>query len=125
MPKTAEQVRRAYEVLDFIEAHPEKLRMSAWIYNGSHVPLMGYDKARAISECGTAACFAGWAALLAGRTFVGYGLLDGDEWVFEYSADLLGLDGEEEDRLFWWAKDLDEVREVVAEIYGPRPDGAA
>lgn len=124
MQKTEEQVRRAYRVLDFIEAHPEKHDQSMWISNADDPSMAGYDLRRTLNECGTTACFAGWDALLAGETFTSYGLLTQDRRVDVYSAAALGLTVHEAYRLFHGAQDMADVRKEFADIFGPRPDGA-
>src|ERR1044072_1672642 len=48
-PALTLNAKLAYEVLDYIEAHPEK-----------------HDQATYFNSCGTTACFAGWASLLSG-----------------------------------------------------------
>lgn len=125
MPKTDEQTRRAYRVLDFIEAHPKKHDQTMW------VNVTGRDVLpEAVDDCGTTGCVAGWTVLLEGLTIYHYDRVhNSSEWaglglVPRVAADLLGLDDEEMHDLFYDAADLPEVRKAVTEIFGPRPDGA-
>lgn len=135
MPKTDEQIRRAYEVLDYIEAHPDKHDQSYWVnrMDGLVTPEL------ALGDCGTTACVAGWTVLLAGRSIVRYDRIVEDAPVEYFSATeierdlnsvpnmavvLLGLDEDEEWEMFWECIDLADVRKAIAEIFGPRPDGA-
>jgi hypothetical protein len=107
----------AYAVLDQIDAHPE-----TWN--------------QAVYDCGTAACFAGWAVRLSGWT-AGKDL---DEWtvVVDGPDNLLGVHvsdaatialrsectfGEED--LFASYQTRSDLGRLVAEIFGPRPGGAA
>ena len=106
----------AYEVLDYIEAHPEK-----------------HDQATYFNSCGTTACFAGWASLLSGdeHTFDATHSMvtayvrtpDGRICHIESRAmELLGLEYDDlTTGLFYAARNLDEVRIAVERIFGPRP----
>lgn len=113
----------AYRVLDHIDADPTSWDQENWI---------------ARNECGTAACFAGWATLLSGdkpaasdeagdAEFV----LPADESIVQYipdrAAELLGIDLQP-DRYFTVGHplfDADNTREdlgrLVEEYFGPRP----
>lgn len=125
MTKTPEQVRRAYETLDHIERHPEKHDQNWWLAT-SAVWKSGFDAARAMNECGTTACTAGWTVLLAGETIHRGSVVyrsSGIASVEEAATELLGLTSEERCQLFFGADDLADVRKVVFEIFGPRPDG--
>jgi hypothetical protein len=126
----------AYRTLDQIEAHPETWKQHVW-------------------RCDTGMCFAGWAAELAGGTWINSGFrpipymvaegsddprhtreLDnshGRAWETEYRGKyihvpvraqaLLGLDDNEMCRLFDGHNDLPMLRSLVADIFGPRPEG--
>ena len=126
--KTDTEIRRAYTVLDYIEAHPHLHDQNGWVrtpHTFHPDPTSPVDRAYAETHCGTVACYAGWTALLNGDTVI-YGaqvILDGGrkrtvEW---RAADLLGLADDEIDRLFYQAGDIDELRDAVARIFGPRP----
>lgn len=114
----------AYRVLDHIDAHPEQWRQG--IYIGE-------------AECGTVACFAGWAVLLSGHepffendrgrtsmcivegremdvSFRAQQLLRADRWARE------GIKDEED--LFDGGNTREDLGRLVAEIFGPRPGGA-
>lgn len=112
----------AYRVLDHIDAHPEQWRQSVYI---------------GPAECGTAACFAGWACLLSGEepNYRGIpnlptaGLMSGNT-VPERAEELLGAsrflydvthDHDDERDLFDEWNDRETLGEYVEEIFGPRP----
>lgn len=125
MTKTPEQIRRAHEMLDHIEAHPESHDQNWWVMGpdgGEHTA------AQVLNECGTTACAAGWTVLLAGGVTDGgqYVRMPGDPWsrfIGLVATELLGLDLDEAHKLFHVADDLADVRKAVFEIFGPRPDG--
>ncbi len=119
--KTREQVELAYRVLDHIERNPDKHDQGFWVLAAS-----GANAEKVMAGCGTTACFAGWAGLLAGAVHVGGTVmkLDGSVWrAGALAAHLLGMTENEEDALFFDAADLADVRKAVFEIFGPRPDG--
>lgn len=110
----------AYRVLDHIDADPRSWRQDVW-------------------DCGTAACFAGWAVRLAGG-------ISGDDLVVDGPAELIGhpvgvaahmVLGIDEDTAWslydrgtgdWlFSPDLDRegLGQTVAEIFGPRPPWTA
>jgi hypothetical protein len=117
----------AYRVLDHIDASPELWNQG--VYIGKR-------------ECGTVACFAGWAVLLSGATPKYYGnyneatdSIEFDRRVWsapDLAEELLGAsrwveagDGESDDiDLFAEENTRDDLDRLVAEIFGPRPDGA-
>lgn len=125
MTKTVEQISRAYEMLDFIEAHPDAHDQNWWINHDKRITRAGLDAARALNTCGTTACAAGWTVLLAGGRFVStwrVQLPDGGSWrVEDAAAFLLGMGDSEAAALFRRARDLAEVRKAVFDIFGPRP----
>lgn len=106
----------AYRVLDHIDAHPETWQQSTW-------------------HCGSSFCFGGWAVALAG------GVVNDDDEVCSGPSGLIGLEIEEaawvalgiDEEQAWiggtsrWLFGPDNTREelavLVAEIFGPRPDG--
>lgn len=123
----------AYQVLDYIDAHPEQHDQGDFIRGVAR----GVEGARSIAAedmpCGTRACFAGWAVLLGGKTIdvvlfmpradLGEGLIEVDD----AAAQLLGLgkrglDGDAH-RLFYEADNREDLGRLVAEIFGPRPGG--
>ncbi len=131
MTKTAEQVRRAYELLDFLHEHPEHHDQDFWIDRGPNRLAFPAGAARVLNTCGTTACAAGWTALLNGYEFVSFDyvslpdLPDADvEPAPEVAADLLGLTGAEAIQLFHESADLAEVTDAIHEIFGPRPVAA-
>lgn len=109
----------AYQVLDHIDAHPDLWRQCQWIGD---------------AECGTVACFAGWACLLSGEKPdseepVGIMLRSGMP-IPDKAEQLLGasrfvgsvVDGEwEEEDLFHEYNTREDLGRLVAEIFGPRP----
>jgi hypothetical protein len=108
----------AYRVLDHIDAHPEQWRQNWWFTQ---------------RDCGTAACFAGWACVLSGDQ---PRVTDADE-VGEFSTvirpdgalanvedraeALLGLDGDKAGALFYASNTRADLDLLVIEIFGPRP----
>lgn len=85
-------------VLKQIEEHPETWFQSCWV-----------------NECGTVACFAGWACLLAGHSPQEMEPWAGDD-VGDEAERLLGLDEEDGDRLFAGENTLDDLRHLVNEF---------
>lgn len=106
------------KTLKYIEDHPEEWRQESW-------------------HCGTKACFAGHAALLAGgtwahehgmcmlardddphdhvwQTYDGTALVDVDDRAIR----VLGVTEEQASRLFWYANSLDALRTEVVAIVG-------
>jgi hypothetical protein len=116
----------AYRVLDYIDAHPDTWDQTQWIRQ---------------TDCGTAACFAGWACLLSGYEPAWFGSSLAD-WVHPSgddsntydveicAAELLGLPYEDQNealhaRLFDESNDREDLGRWVGKIFGPRPDGAS
>ena len=115
---TAPNAELAYRVLDHIDANPNEWKQSSW-------------------QCGSAACFAGWAVRLSG------GILEkapiptvvkGPEELIGLDVDqaayqVLGIDEvaagdlgyEEDDWLFDEGNTRDDLGRLVAAIFGPRP----
>lgn len=129
----------AWRVLDYIEAHPERHNQNSWV--SSDVLEQNVDRYDIEGSCGTTACFAGWTVLLSGATID----LE-DESVFNhvsarwqsiprFAADLLGIseaaapcgcsdcNDRPATRLFYRAEDIEDLRKVVFDVFGPRPDG--
>lgn len=122
----------AYRVLDYIEAHPEQHNQATFIFGYGNLPVLSKDNA----PCGTTACFAGWTVLLTGHQIVvknpvttrvrrGNTLVPIDE----FAADLLGIDmraleGGGAYDLFYEAASLEEVRDDIERLFGPRPQAA-
>ena len=114
---TAPNTELAYRVLDQIDAHPENWNQNEW-------------------QCGTAACFAGWAIRLSGGTMSGSQY---DVWVADglpelrgeqasrAAESLLGLpvgeyDNCDDEHLFDPDNTREDLGRLVAEIFGPRPE---
>lgn len=118
MTKTVEQRRRAFQMLDVIEANPDKHDQSMWCY-----PYVGLVNAEfAMGGCGATLCSAGWTVLLEGLTIAdGHNVVETGATVPYEAARLLGLGAREEIALFAATEDLAGVRKVVNEIFGPRP----
>jgi len=104
----------AYETLDYIEANPKEWNQDVWF-------------------CGTAACFAGRATLLHGdKRAPGLDAVDviptEDQrrrvYVRTRARQLLGINHSDADDLFDPFNGLEDLRELVKEIFGPRPDAA-
>jgi hypothetical protein len=110
----------AYKVLDHIDAHPETWKQGQWIGE---------------AECGTVACFAGWAVLLSGQTSIrdDFAVINGDcvkLHISEAAEILLGIEevlhlGDDAPDPFDALLTRQELGERVADIFGPRPGGAA
>jgi hypothetical protein len=126
---TVPNAELAYKVLDHIDAHPEQWRQQDWISRPDG------------ADCGTAACFAGWACLLSGdtprwefpadeltervNTTSGVELVHDVEFVNDRAAYLLGISLYEADSLFDAENERDGIVRLVTELFGPRPRGAA
>jgi hypothetical protein len=131
MTDTTPNAALAYAVLDQIEAHPENWDQAKWISRKA--------------ECGTSGCFAGWTAMLSGykpvfansttsEATIVQDSADGEVRVSELAQQLLGAryhrlvdaDGyyDEED-LFSEYHDFDDLRRLVVEMFGPRPEATA
>lgn len=115
---TAPNAELAYRVLDHIDAHPEQWDQGHWV---------------AEAECGTVGCFAGWAVMLSGYMVNDEGTVIGslgrvtklDGQHIEDAANvLLGID-DNTVYLYDGLLKRDELGQRVAEIFGPRPGGAA
>lgn len=85
-----------------------------------------------VSECGTTACFAGWACLLSEmhsvikwKNFNGIG---DALWISNYdtmntydaATKILGLNGLEADRLFYTGNTVDDIQIIVKDIINNR-----
>jgi hypothetical protein len=109
----------AYQVIDHIDAHPEQWHQGTWVGQ---------------ADCGTIACFAGWAVLLSGYQVDE----DGDvsvspsgsatdlygEHVQEAADVLLGIGKREVEAygdLYDGLLTRYELGCMVEEIFGPRP----
>lgn len=121
---TAPNAARAYAVLDRIDADPDSHDQGWWFMR---------------SECGTTACFAGLTCIIAGDqpdfdvdgdsspedgwTYTGaLKTVDGGESSASVRArDLLGIDYLQGKRLFYGSNTREQLGDLVAEIFGPRP----
>lgn len=128
---TAPNAELAYRVLDHIDADPEQHDQKVWI--------------KRVNDCGTAACLAGWACLLSGDRpdylVDEFGFEDdetadvvgnderGPVLVPERAAELLGIPFSSGtlfgNNLFNPSHTREDLGRLVAEIFGPRPGGAA
>lgn len=125
---TTPNAELAYKVLDAINAHPANFDMDTWVRAPYDRPTVDLQQLTS-SECGTTACFAGWAVALSG-----YQLTRDREIVKAnrmiptslpvFAAELLGLNDEQANDLFY-VDNEDFSPELVAEIFGPRPASAA
>lgn len=94
---------------------PYHLDMSTWF-------SMTYGISNGLDSCGTTACFAGFATLRAGYTPIQHGDhvigTDGQTWDVEWlGGHLCGFDLDEAESVFY-ADDLDEVYELIADFMG-------
>jgi len=113
----------AWRVMDHIDAHPEQHNQGAWFFR------------QPASDCGTKACFAGWASLLSGdepKWAHGYQLqtdavIAGGKtrYIEARAMELLGISGDQADALFYGANSREDLGRLVAEIFGPRPPWTA
>lgn len=109
-------------VLDYVERNPERLDMGEWIGASDERGVLP-DPSEPGWECGTVACFAGWAAILDGWTPTYSAPVasstvtvrkDGViEKVWDVARDALELTEREAHKLFLCAYGLDGVRAMV------------
>lgn len=120
---TTPNAELAYKVLDQIDADPKSWDQHTWLYEKE--------------GCGTVACFAGWAVMLAGykpvlnewMTFGGETTrssrgvkFDGPILSIQDAAEqVLGIDEEDAEALFAGSNSRRQLGFLVAEIFGPRP----
>lgn len=112
--------------LAHIEAHPEQWFQGNWRGPRNLLGSEHWRQAEAGEGCGTAFCFAGWAAELSGVTWVyppdhrlSYTVLTpGEEEIAVdlYARLLLDLDFYEAADLFASDNTLDDLRRIVAEL---------
>jgi hypothetical protein len=131
--KTLEEVRRAYEVINYLTDHPERHDQETWLNWPQMFREAGVDRATAERTCGTTACFAGWTVLLNGHTITNGAYVDLEGTppvdrvaarhvgVDNVAAQLLGLDNDEMGRLFYETHTLWDVIRAVEDIFGPQP----
>lgn len=115
-----------YQVIDQIDAHPELWDQGYWF---------------TVTDCGTAACVAGWACLLSGDKpfpllqkledlpvgeLVSYVDVKGWQvWARDRAQKLLGITDGQADALFNAENTREDLGRLVPEIFGPRPGGAS
>lgn len=117
---TAPNAVLAYKTLDHIDADPDQHDQQFWIHRGD--------------GCGTVACLAGWACLLADDRPDFYKddpeacdvLVGGDSLpVPERAAQLLGIPYDRDafygHELFSMHHTREDLGRLVSEIFGPRP----
>ncbi len=119
----------AYKVLDHIDANPQSWNQAVWV-----------------TECGTAACFAGWTVLLSGEKALDPGTAitaTGERRdISKRAAQLLGFlnrsamddaswealkhtDWDGSFSLFAGANSREDLGHIVEAVFGPRPGGEA
>ncbi len=92
------------KVRDHIGAHPEEWHQGSW--------------RMVIPGCGTAYCFAGFAALFDGAEFASDDLsLVGGGWIEDHARQALGLTGDEANALFSGGGTLADIDYVLTRIY--------
>lgn len=128
----------AYEVLDLIRANPEHLYMGRWVWKRSAVPGMSLQEwcepvtLETVTQCGTAACFAGWTVLASGKAIdpVDERVIDAPEpggrfrlrkglSVALLAKTLLNIDEGAAANLFY--SRAEELEAKVQEVFGPDP----
>jgi hypothetical protein len=130
---TTPNAELAYKVLDLAHRHEAHFNMGDWA-SGVELTIEDlvsdeeprYRRSDGEPMCGTTACFAGWTAAQAGYTLVGSSseVFKGNRLAGragDIAAGLLGITDEQADDLFFC--DNEDIDEVVAEIFGPRPGG--
>lgn len=95
------------QVADHIREEPKRLDMSTWIQR--------WDPAAGGPPCGTSACIAGWAAMLAANDRSEYGGLPAG-----YAAEKIGLTADEEKVIFYSSRWPREFREGYANAWRGR-----
>lgn len=123
-------VELGYKILDLTEKYRHNLNMGAWVSgyrtDGAAARLADLQA----DECGTTACFAGWAVAATGHAVTPAGSVydkNGDRvgHVPDVARELLGLDIDEAFTLFYDTTE-DALPDTVARLFGPRPqDGPA
>lgn len=131
--KTMEQRVRAFELLDFLEKNEDRHNQLTFLTTGyeANRPMPSDTRislTEALEWCGTTACAAGWACLLAGgRAFGSFVQMPGTgtTWheMWRMAGDLLGLNHGEITAMFFRAETLADVRKLIELYHGPRPDG--
>lgn len=124
----------AYDVLDHIDADPESWNQGTW-----------FTRPPGATDCGTQACFAGWAAILSGhlptkwdeacdcgdcsegvaRGREGASFVkteNGPRYVREVARDLLGIENDDCYELFDGWNTRVQLGYEVERIFGPRPE---
>lgn len=103
------------EVIDFVEAHPERYCQLTWVTGNKEVS----DEHGTL--CGSKACIAGWAALLNGWKLVynRYGEANSDvvrdgivKHISTAGQNELELTSPQADYMFHGDRDLDEIKEL-------------
>lgn len=121
---------RAWAVLDYIRTHPEHHDQADFFALSLYDPRRELsdrmqdvftDAAGTLNSCGTTACFAGWVALLGGHRLNMYGFNEHRRHAQSIATELLGIDDEQADLLFFQAQSLDALETAIAEVFGPRP----
>ena len=121
MTDTEPNAELAYRVLDHIDAEPDSWNQARW-------------------ECGSAACFGGWAVRLGANALISYNSSDGsarviegpesllDRYADDVANEVLGLDSaytrglvDDQDWLYDPSHDRETLGRVVEELFGPRP----
>jgi hypothetical protein len=116
----------AWRTYDAINANPAHFNMDNWVEARGTVTI-GLEQLTD-PECGTTACFAGWAIALSGyqltpnREVIRANRMIPDDMP-SFAASLLRITEYEASDLFY-VDNEDFNAELVEEIFGPRPDGA-
>jgi hypothetical protein len=114
----------AWNVYDAINANPAHFDMDNWARAAANAPMIGLEQLTS-PECGTTACFAGWAIVLSGYQITrDLEIVKANRVVpttfSTLAASLLGLSDEQAEDLFY-VDNEDFGPGLVAEIFGPRP----
>jgi hypothetical protein len=118
LPESAPLIDR---VVDVIEHNPDAHNQNYWAWRDMDYSLPAPPLNISIDNfpCGTTACVAGWALLLAGYAIT----FDEDSDIADcaengriiplLARELLRLEREQAEQLFGWTKDLASIRRVV------------
>ena len=133
-PPPVKNVPLARKVMEFIREHRNQHNQSVWsskrdVFDVQKGRYLNSSELALDTECGTTACFAGWACVLNGdltyadeKVVVSGKRGEADavlESIPQRAVDVLGLTANEAARLFY-ADDFDELEYRVEVVFGER-----
>jgi hypothetical protein len=121
LPESAPLIDR---VVDVIEHNPNAHDQSYWAWRDMDYSLTAPPLSISLDNfpCGTTACVAGWALLLAGYVLTfdegsdAANFAENGRIIPLLARELLRLEREQAEQLFGWTTDLASIRRVVNEI---------